>query len=59
MIPSPKSEREVHVKTWQPMRIDVIGEVTQVVMGGYKHSGTKGGPGGGHGGGWSWFSWFW
>jgi len=41
------------------MRIDVIGEVTQVVMGGYKHSGTKGGPGGGHGGGWSWFSWFW
>lgn len=43
------------MKTWQPMKVIVIGNVTDVVMGGGKHSA----PDGGDKGGWEWFSWIW
>lgn len=40
------------MKTWQPMRVDVVGDVREVVMGDSKLSGLKGGE-------WEWRSWFW
>jgi hypothetical protein len=43
------------VKTWEPMRVTVVGRVTDVVLGGGKQSGRSSGPDGSF----SFPSWWW